>query len=63
MENLWDAKRCAEFVGVSYDHFRKTVRHEPGVPAPLDRPGRPRWWAEDWKRWAENLRNSSLCQN
>jgi hypothetical protein len=56
--NLWDAKRCAEFLGYSYDHFRKVVRYQEGVPQPLNRPGRERWLAEDWHEWARNLRNS-----
>jgi hypothetical protein len=55
-ENLWDAKRCAEFLGYSVDYFRKHVRYEPGVPKPIARPGRERWLAADWHEWAENLR-------
>lgn len=47
-DNLWDAKRCAEFLGVSYDHFRKT-RHDSRYPRPLDLPGRLRWKPEDWQ--------------
>lgn len=57
-ENLWDAKRCAEFLGYSYDYFRKVVRHEPGIPKPLDRPGRERWLAEDWHEWARKSRSN-----
>lgn len=60
MDNLWDTKRCAEFVGVSYDHFRKVVKTDAGYPPPLDKPGRPRWNPKDWERWAENLRNPAF---
>lgn len=55
-ENLWDAKRCAEFLGCSYDHFRKERRFQAGMPAPLDIPGRERWLPEDWIEWARNCR-------
>ena len=55
---LWDAKRCAEFLGYSYDYFRKVVRYQGGVPQPIDRPGRERWLAEDWYEWARNSRKA-----
>ena len=32
MTELWDAKRCAQFLGYSYDHFRKEIRWQEGVP-------------------------------
>jgi hypothetical protein len=55
---LWDAKRCAAFLGYSYEHFRKEVRFWPGVPQPIDKPGRARWRSVDWYAWTENSRNS-----
>ena len=55
-DELWDAKRCAQFLGYSYDHFRKIVRYQDGVPQPLDRPGYPRWLASDWVEWAKQSR-------
>lgn len=58
MPELWDAKRCAAFLGYSYDYFRKEIRYQEGVPKPLDRPGRERWLSEDWIEWAKNSRNS-----
>jgi hypothetical protein len=56
---LWDAKRCARFLGYSYEHFRKEVRFWPGAPQPIDKPGHPRWISSDWESWAQNLRNNS----
>lgn len=55
MAELWDAKRCAEFLGYSYDHFRKVIRWQEGVPQPLERPGRERWLSEDWIAWARKI--------
>ena len=55
---LWDAKRWAEFLGYSYDYFRKEVRFWTGVPQPIEKPGRDRWIDEDWREWAENSRNN-----
>lgn len=57
MTELWDAKRCAGFLGYSYDHFRKVIRYQAGVPQPLERPGRERWISDDWVEWARNSRN------
>ena len=31
-DTLWGQKRCAEFLGFSYDHFRKVIRYKEGVP-------------------------------
>lgn len=56
MTELWDAKRCAQFTGYSYDHFRKVIRWQDGVPQPLERPGRERWLSSDWEEWARNSR-------
>ena len=50
MSDLWDIKRCAEFLGITPDYFRK-IRHQPIYPQPLDLPGRPRWPPEAWERW------------
>jgi hypothetical protein len=52
-EALWDAHRVAEFLGICYDHFRKT-RHDPRYPQPIpNKPGRPRWNPRDWRDFAE----------
>ena len=53
---LWDAKSCAGFLGYSYDYFRKDVRYWPGVPQPIQKPGRERWIAEEWHAWAKESR-------
>jgi len=53
MDNLWDAKRCAEFLGVSYDHFRK-IRHSEEFPQPIPGPSRPRWNPDAWRQWMMN---------
>ena len=55
MTELWDAKRCAQFLGYSYDHFRKVIRYQEGVPQPLSRPGRERWMSEAWVEWAKKI--------
>lgn len=55
--DLWDAKRCAQFLGYSYEHFRKEVRFWPGVPQPLDLPGNDRWDSEEWQEWKKSRRN------
>ena len=54
--NLWNAHRCAEFLGYSYDYFRKVVRHWDGVPQPIDKPGRDGWDSEEWAEWVRNSR-------
>jgi hypothetical protein len=56
MTELWDAGRCAKFLGYSYDYFRKVIRYQEGVPQPLKRPGRDRWLSTDWIAWAEKSR-------
>jgi len=56
MPELWSASQCAQWLGYSYDHFRKEVRYWPGVPKPLDKPGRERWLSTDWLEWAQKSR-------
>ena len=53
---LWDAGRCAKFLGYSYDYFRKEVRYWEGVPQPVEKPGRDRWLSTAWIAWAEKSR-------
>lgn len=53
MNNLWDTKRCAEFLGLSVERFRK-IKTRPDLPQPLDMPGRPKWRPEDWERWIKS---------
>jgi len=55
-DELWPAARVAQFLGYSYDYFRKEVRYWPGVPQPVDKPGRDRWLASAWISWAQNSR-------
>lgn len=62
MIDLWDMNRCAEFLGVSYDHFRK-IRHQPIYPQPLDKPGQPRWDPEEWEEWSKSRRTSESRQS
>lgn len=59
---LWDAGRVARFLGYSYDHFRKVIRHQEGVPQPLERPGRDRWLSTDWIEWAQKSRPNHAKQ-
>lgn len=62
MNDLWDMDRCAEFLGVTYDHFRK-IRHRPCYPQPLDIPGRPKWDPQEWKEWLRAHRTSDSRQS
>ena len=57
MTELWSAGRVAQFLGYSYDYFRKEVRFWPGVPQPIDKPGRDRWLSSEWFEWAESRKN------
>jgi len=52
IEDLWNAQRCAAFLGYSVDYFRKKVRYWDGAPKPVTRTGRDRWLASDWREWA-----------
>ncbi len=56
MSELWSAGRVAQFLGYSYDYFRKVIRYQEGVPQPLERPGRERWLSDDWINWAKKSR-------
>ena len=56
MSELWSAGRVAQFLGYSYDYFRKVIRYQEGVPLPLERPGRERWLSDDWMEWAKKSR-------
>ena len=58
MPELWNSGQVAAFLGYSYDHFRKVIRYQDGVPQPLDRPGYPRWLSTDWIEWAQKSRAS-----
>jgi predicted DNA-binding transcriptional regulator AlpA len=42
----------ADCLGMSYNHVRNTVQHEPGFPPKLDRFKSPRWSREDILAWA-----------
>ena len=59
MTELWDAKRCAAFLGYSYDYFRKEIRHKGGVPQPVQGLGRDRWLSDDWIEWARKFSATS----
>jgi hypothetical protein len=59
---LWDAKRCAAFLGYSYDHFRKVIRYQADAPKPLERPGRERWLSEDWIEWARGRKPKEITR-
>lgn len=58
MSELWSAGRVAQFLGYSYDYFRKVIRYQDGVPQPLERPGRERWLSDDWVEWAKKSRGN-----
>lgn len=58
MSELWSAGRVAQFLGYSYDYFRKVIRYQEGVPQPLERPGRERWLSDDWIEWAKKSRSN-----
>lgn len=59
MSELWAAGRVAQFLGYSYDYFRKEVRHWDGVPQPVNKPGRDRWISDDWIEWAKTNRKAA----
>lgn len=43
----------ADFIGMSYNHLRNTVQHEPGFPPRLDRFKSPRWSRDAIMEWAK----------
>lgn len=54
---LWDVDRCAEYFGVSPDHFRKFIASRPNFPTPaldLNCGGKKRslrWRPRDVMKW------------
>ena len=53
--DLWDAKRCAAYLGISPYTWAHEWAHRPGAPAAVvfgsGPKARRRWQADDVKRW------------
>ena len=57
----WDAQACADYLGVSKNHFLQCVAHADGFPAPLEpytythngkrRVSQPEWAGVDVMTW------------
>jgi hypothetical protein len=43
----------AALLGMSYNHVRNSLQHEPGFPPKLDRFKQPRWSRDSILEWAQ----------
>jgi len=56
-QTIWDAKQCAEWLGISYSTFIQKRQHAEGFPAriPLGKQ-HPRWRAQEVKDWSNGYK-------
>lgn len=58
VENLWDAEKCATFLGVTQKHFTDVISKSFGFPPPVRLPslsgrrGTCRWVGAEIQKWA-----------